>query len=522
MRRTGFYILILVVLVTLLTSISLACSKGSSTNPSAQTSAPATAGAQTSSSAAATGTATTSIPRPGGIPDIADMKLLPSYRFSIKNTLKEGEGAGLVSIIRSEWVRDSKSEHLKMEDDKGKVTMETISIGEKRWIWMGMGGMGWVEQPPQTAPAASSSLSSDFQSQLKKVQQDVAGSKARFDKKGTETVNNTRCTRYEFEYNMTTDMPDLQGGGTKKTDMRSSGEMWVADQSGLPAVMIKSINRAEISTAGKKSVAETEQNLTDIGAAITINPPEGAAQVPTAPAIPTGLPTRPPVTTTAVPPPTTAAVTPSPSATVPASTTASAPAPIFKDDFQGALKSQWVWTDPNDDATHSFTARPGFLRLTAPDGNDLTGFSNYDAPRLLVQRKGNFTLETLVEFDPQEDYQGAGLLVWQDEDSFLRLEFGFGGLGSGTKNVSFLRQVESNLELVNLVDLPDESKRIELRLTRNGDQFTAWYRPAGGDWQKIDSTEISLNSTVDVGIVQVTQAVSEISADFDYFKLFEK
>ena len=55
----------------------------------------------------------------------------------------------------------------------------------------------------------------------------------------------------------------------------------------------------------------------------------------------------------------------------------------------------------------------------------------------MVPNSGDFTLETLVEFDPQETYQGAGLLVWQDEDSFLRLEFGFGGMGGEEKNVVF-------------------------------------------------------------------------------------
>ena len=58
-------------------------------------------------------------------------------------------------------------------------------------------------------------------------------------------------------------------------------------------------------------------------------------------------------------------------------------------------------------------------------------------------------------------------------------------------------------------------------VTQDGDQFTAWYCQASGTWQEIGSAEIILNLTVDVGIAQVTQYTpSEISADFDYFKLF--
>jgi regulation of enolase protein 1 (concanavalin A-like superfamily) len=63
--------------------------------------------------------------------------------------------------------------------------------------------------------------------------------------------------------------------------------------------------------------------------------------------------------------------------------------------------------------------------------------------------------------------------------------------------------------------------RLELRLQRTGDQFSAWYREVGGTWQEIGSTELNLASTIDVGIIQVTQyTTSEISADFDYFKVF--
>jgi regulation of enolase protein 1 (concanavalin A-like superfamily) len=69
--------------------------------------------------------------------------------------------------------------------------------------------------------------------------------------------------------------------------------------------------------------------------------------------------------------------------------------------------------------------------------------------------------------------------------------------------------------------LPDTLKKIELRVQRVGNQFTASYRQVGGSWQEIGSTEFDLNSMVNIGITQVTQYTSsEISADFDYLKVF--
>ena len=175
--------------------------------------------------------------------------------------------------------------------------------------------------------------------------------------------------------------------------------------------------------------------------------------------VPTGIPTIPTGIPTSIPPlrPTPPRPHYPPQLPVPPTTTTppTGGTPTFTDNFQGAWNSKWVWTDPNNDVTYSFTAHTGFLRLTVPEDNDLAGVTNYDAPRLLVPQKGDFTLETLVEFDPQETYQGAGLLVWQDENSFLRLEFGYGGMGGGAKNVVFVKQEEGGLGLVGSVDLPD-------------------------------------------------------------------
>jgi regulation of enolase protein 1 (concanavalin A-like superfamily) len=517
MRRTGIYILILLALAALLGSLLTACGKGDKTptpTPSAQASATATpttttgGGGQTPT-ATSTTAGGTSTPKPGGMPELADLDSLSSYRMSIATKMTEGMGAGMVTYMKYEYVKDKKAEHAWIEDASGQVTEVSIKIGDKYWIWMY--SLGWIEQPPQTTPEPSAEPS-DLASQLREAQEDVANSKARFDKKGEETVNNVHCIHYEFEYTLTIEMPNLATGGTTKTDMHSYGDVWIADQSGLPAVMIKSIGTSEITMAGEKTVMESEQNLTDIGAAITINPPEGATQPPTPTGLPTSLPTSTPTPTP------TAIATPTPTTT----STATGGTLIFDEDFlQASWNYSWYWTDPNDDATYSLTSHIGFLRLTVPDNNDLAGVTNYDAPRLLIPRSGDFTIETLVEFNPQEVYQGAGLLVWQDEDTFLRLEFGYGGMGGADKNVVFVMQEYGGLALVNSVDVPETMTSIELRLQREGDEFIASYRQVGGTWQVIGSTILSLNPTVDVGITQVTQYTSSaISADFDYFKLF--
>lgn len=426
----------------------------------------------------------------GGIPAIADRKSLSSYRYTIMTKLKGGADAESTDYMKYEYVRDQKAEHAWREDASGIIIETYIQIGDKNWIWFP--GMGWIEQPPKTG--TESSLPTDLSDQLKKAQQQMEQSKMRFEKKGTETVNSVKCIKYEYDYYLTNDMPNMATGGTNKTEMHESGSLWIADQASMPAVVIRLTGTTEMKTMGEITLMESENNLTDIGATISISPPGSAMTIPT------NIITTPAVT----------------SATQPTTGTL-----LYEDNFQNAWGSGWEWLDPNDDAKYDFASHSGFLRLTVPDGNDLAGVSNYDAPRLLVQQQGDFSMETLIEFDPKEYYQGAGILLWQDENAFLRLEFSFGGMGGEAKNVVFVKQEEGYLDLVGSIDLPESTKRIELRLQRQGNEHTAWYRLAGGSWQEIGSCEVDLMSTVMVGIAQVTQYTpSEISADFDYFRVF--
>jgi regulation of enolase protein 1 (concanavalin A-like superfamily) len=513
MRRAVLRVLLIGLVIIMLGSLPLACLKKSTSTESTKT---ATGGGQTSTGTSpSAGTTTTSTGTsatgtgPGGMPSIVDNKELASYRFTIMTKVVEGMGAGMVNYMKYEWVKAQQAEHAWMEDANGKVQEVYIHIGDKEWMYMP--GMGWIEQPPQTTTPAG--VPSDLADQIKHAE------KSRFDKKGSETVNNVKCIKYEFEYDMTMETPNLGAGGTIKTDIHSTGNVWIADQGDLPAVMIKSVSTSNMVSSGTTTVVESEQNLTDIGANITINPPEGAITPPT------GLPTSP--TTSSTTTSTTSTTTPPAETTMTTTTTITttttppaAGAPVFEDDFQGNLDSAWTWTDPNDDASYSLTARSGYLTMTVPDNNDLANATNYDAPRLLVPQSGDFTIETLVEFDPLLEYQGAGLLVWQDERNFLRLEYGFGGMGGGAKKVAFLRQKDYELYLAASYDLPDITKQMELRLVRQGDRFTAWYKQQGRSWMNLGSTDLSLDATVEVGIAQINQYNTyTISADFDYFKI---
>lgn len=190
------------------------------------------------------------------------------------------------------------------------------------------------------------------------------------------------------------------------------------------------------------------------------------------------------------------------------------------DDFDSfSLASEWKWFDPVGDANFDLNAQPSFIRISTPSNNDIAPFSNYDAPRLVRQVSGNFDIKTLVRFDPQNDYQGAGILIWQDDDNFLRVERAYGGFNGGQSGIRFDKEVNGSYGTVSGPEShPTVAKEVELRVKREGDQFTAYWRERGDSWQEIGTTSLQFTSKIDVGLAVVAHVgVPQTTADFDYF-----
>src|SRR5450432_2234159 len=94
----------------------------------------------------------------------------------------------------------------------------------------------------------------------------------------------------------------------------------------------------------------------------------------------------------------------------------------FKDQFnEPALNSTWLW-DAGNMGMYKQTNQG--LAMTSPPSTDLRAW-NMAAPRVLRPISGNFTVSVLTTFMPMKSYQGAGIVLWQDEKNFIRLEHGY-------------------------------------------------------------------------------------------------
>lgn len=200
-------------------------------------------------------------------------------------------------------------------------------------------------------------------------------------------------------------------------------------------------------------------------------------------------------------------------------TPSSTPGPVMpqncggavSDGFHGSLDSRWQWVNPSGSATYS-TAQ-GYFSLSAPPNSDLyPRYNNFSAPRLLQPINGDFTLSTLVSFSPNTNYQSAGLLLWQDQTTFLRLEIAFGL--SKKRGVTFQHDGQP---LSTMDQHPTTAKSIELSIQKQGDHFTAWWRVPGQNWQSAGETDLHFKNLM-VGLDLIADySAPRTTASYDYF-----
>ncbi|WP_211268594.1 Hsp70 family protein [Actinoplanes subtropicus] len=190
-----------------------------------------------------------------------------------------------------------------------------------------------------------------------------------------------------------------------------------------------------------------------------------------------------------------------------ASTGASASAPVcgFTENFAGsAVDPAWQRTRPDT----RLTVSDGAADLDAPDGTDIYG-TNMTAPMLLRPITGDFVLEATVETTPAVFYQGAGLVLFDDPDSYVRIERGFGQAGA----ISFEYRNPGGPHTRVHGPLPSEhpirteATRLVLRMARTGRTVTGSWRPADKiDFAELASVKMTLPQTVRVGVAVLNRA----------------
>ena len=222
---------------------------------------------------------------------------LDSYRMRTRMVQKEGMGVlGEEMTTEMAWVRDPEASHTTLHDSSGDVMMEIIVIGDDTWT--SMDGETWMHTKSGTDEEAPFSLE-DFQASLEDILQDLESS---LKEVGQDTVDGVRCKRYTVDADFSLPFPipeeapaEAQQFLPKEMEGHIEGEICVADERGLPEVILRSQTTQEMtlkfaSDKEEKMAYEEERELYDINEPITIEPPSEATEMPGMPSLPGGQP----------------------------------------------------------------------------------------------------------------------------------------------------------------------------------------------------------------------------------------
>ena len=199
------------------------------------------------------------------------------------------------------------------------------------------------------------------------------------------------------------------------------------------------------------------------------------------------------------------------------------PAP-WRDEFvTETLDYPWYWINENKDKWN-LLENPGFLRIhSSPYA---TGGEN-----LLLRpvAQGDFSIETRVFFEPDTNFQFAGLVIYQDENNFLQLGRAFCDIegacvGNGIYFDKILGGNMPDSNFATQIDNPFNAAESYLRLERRGEMVRAFYSHEGITWTEIGTHWIPPEFQVNaVGLTSAQDyfSGSAIPADFNYFEMTE-
>ncbi len=184
----------------------------------------------------------------------------------------------------------------------------------------------------------------------------------------------------------------------------------------------------------------------------------------------------------------------------------------FRDDFNSkSLGSDWYFI--REDPTHWNLEAPGYFQITTQAG-DLSGSYN-NAQNVLLRPAPaiDFEIATAVKFNPTPGWQQAGLVIYQDDDNYLRLT----RCQIGNDMVEFLQEsdgipsslvAECNLETT------------YLKIVKTDNTYTGYYSANGSDWIEVyEYSDVSLSDPkIGLTAFQIREA-DEGPVQFDFFSL---
>lgn len=167
---------------------------------------------------------------------------LDGYRSSMVITSEDADGNPLSSMtILTAWNKADQARSIRVQDQDGNVLMEQITIGADSWMRTPMMGDAWITIPPGSEESTAAQFGGedlDLESTLADQDTDVSYL-------GSENVRDFHCRHYRLESTLTSSAVDPTSGQEVTTTTHSVSELWIADQSDLPEVLVRMVSDSE-------------------------------------------------------------------------------------------------------------------------------------------------------------------------------------------------------------------------------------------------------------------------------------
>jgi regulation of enolase protein 1 (concanavalin A-like superfamily) len=190
--------------------------------------------------------------------------------------------------------------------------------------------------------------------------------------------------------------------------------------------------------------------------------------------------------------------------------------------------------DPDRDC--KVTLDDGKVTITVPTTrHDLSIFEKkpqHNAPRVLQEVKGDFHARVKVRLFPQAQantasggnlsFISSGLLLWIDDDNYLRLERGSCGESGGGRPFIEAEHWQGG-RMASFKSIPlSEDRDTWLRIERNEDKLTLSFGDDGKEWHDALAVEVKLPENVKVGVHAINTTTVTFSPTLEEFKVEKK
>jgi cytochrome c len=194
------------------------------------------------------------------------------------------------------------------------------------------------------------------------------------------------------------------------------------------------------------------------------------------------------------------------------------------DEFDGTALEECRWNAIVREDTSLYEVADGKLTIQGTLA-DLyqDSATEAEAKNIILQSDANttedYTLETQVSATYTDGYGQAGLIVYGDDDNYVKLD-PIADTGQGRINRIELRS-ESNsaiLEPQAQIDAPANVSSYRLRLTKTGTSYFGEVAFDGGDWQPV-GTVPNPTTGMDFGVFSLGVQQADRAASFEYFRV---